>query len=128
MALPDGCSISVMNDDELAVLDDWAADEGWNPGLSDLSLARKTDPDAFIALRQGETLAGAGTVFIEQHWNYPAPVFIGDTIRAEATVTWVHASKPVAKLDFRVANQDGVEVLNGDAMIYQATPEAAPLT
>jgi len=73
-------------------------------------------------------MPGAGTVFMEQHWNYPAPVFIGDTIQAQATVTWVHASKPVAKLDFRVANQDGVEVLNGDATIYQATPEAAPLT
>ena len=39
MALPAGYSISVMNDDEMAVLDDWVADEGWNPGLSDLSLA-----------------------------------------------------------------------------------------
>jgi 3-hydroxybutyryl-CoA dehydratase/enoyl-CoA hydratase len=68
-------------------------------------------------------MPGAGTVFIEQHWNYPAPVFIGDTIEGEATVTWVHESKPVAKLEFRVANQDGVEVLNGDATIYQAVSE-----
>ena len=68
-------------------------------------------------------MPGPGTVFIDQQWKFPAPVYIGDTITAEATVTWAHASKPVAKLAFRVTNQDGEEVLGGDATVYQAGPE-----
>lgn len=63
MALPAGFSISVMNDGEVAVLGGWAADEGWNPGRADLDLAREVDPEAFIALRQGNELAGGGTIF-----------------------------------------------------------------
>jgi len=63
MVLPSGFSISVMTEDEVAVLDDWAAAEGWNLGLSDVRLARQIDPEAFIALRQGDELAGGGTVF-----------------------------------------------------------------
>jgi GNAT superfamily N-acetyltransferase len=48
---------------ELDVLDGWAAAEGWNPGLSDLRIAWQVDPQAFIALRDGSTLAGGGSIF-----------------------------------------------------------------
>lgn len=63
MALPEGYAISVMNEDEVSFLGGWAAEEGWNPGLADLTLARKIDPDAFVALRHGGELAGGGSVF-----------------------------------------------------------------
>lgn len=63
MDLPSGYSISRMRLDEVAQLEEWAAAEGWNPGLSDLSIAWDTDSEAFIALREGATLAGGGTIF-----------------------------------------------------------------
>ncbi len=63
MPLPAGFTISSMRNDEIKHLDDWAAAEGWNPGLSDLQIAYRTDPEAFVALRQKETLAGGGTIF-----------------------------------------------------------------
>jgi hypothetical protein len=63
MTLPSGYSISPMTDDEVTMLGDWAAEEGWNPGLADLDLARRVDPDAFIALRLGSALAGGGSIF-----------------------------------------------------------------
>ena len=65
-------------------------------------------------------LPGAGTVFMEQHWNFPAPVFIGDTITARAEVLSRHADKPIARLAVAVSNQDGVAVLTGEAVVYQA--------
>jgi hypothetical protein len=63
MKLPADYSISAMREDEVATLGDWAAAEGWNPGLSDLEIAWETDPEAFVALRHENTLAGGGSIF-----------------------------------------------------------------
>jgi acyl dehydratase len=73
-------------------------------------------------------LPGPGTVFVRQRWSFPRPVYIGDTIRARATVTSVNAQRHVAEMAFVVANQAGETVLEGEATVYQAVPEtdAAP--
>jgi GNAT superfamily N-acetyltransferase len=63
MDLPPGFTISPMWEYEIPILDDWAAAEGWNPGLSDLRIAWQADPDCFVALRDGDTLAGGGSIF-----------------------------------------------------------------
>jgi hypothetical protein len=44
------------------MLDDWAAQEGWNPGLSDIDVAWAFDPGAFIAIRDNGELAGGGVI------------------------------------------------------------------
>ncbi len=64
-------------------------------------------------------LPGPGSVFLSQNWKFTAPVFIGDTITAEAEVLSVHASKPVTKLGVRVRRQDGEVVLEGEAWCYR---------
>ena len=69
-------------------------------------------------------MPGPGTVFMEQHWKFPAPVFIGDTITATGTVKWVHESKPIATLDFVVRNQDDVSMLTGEATVYQVASKS----
>jgi GNAT superfamily N-acetyltransferase len=51
-----------MRREEADVLAGWAATEGWNPGNADIGIAWDTDPDAFIALRQGTELVGGGTI------------------------------------------------------------------
>ena len=63
-------------------------------------------------------LPGPGTVFLSQNWKFTAPVFIGDTITAEAEVTSVHESKPVCGLRIRVTRQTGETVLEGEAWCY----------
>jgi acyl dehydratase len=67
-------------------------------------------------------LPGPGTVFLSQNWKFTAPVYIGDTITAEATVESVHASKPVTQLAIRVWRQDGETVLEGEAWCYRFEP------
>jgi acyl dehydratase len=69
-------------------------------------------------------LPGPGTVFLSQDWKFPAPVFIGDTITAEAEVLEVHASKPVSRLKFTVRRQTGEAVLEGEAWCYTFGPQA----
>jgi GNAT superfamily N-acetyltransferase len=61
--LPLGHSLTTMRVDEIELLDSWAKAEGWNPGSSDLLIAHRIDPDAFIALRDGDEIVGGGTVF-----------------------------------------------------------------
>ncbi len=63
MQLPAGFTITPMRQNEIAVLDDWAAAEGWNPGRCDLQIAWQTDPESFVALRDGERLAGGGSIY-----------------------------------------------------------------
>ena len=63
-------------------------------------------------------MPGPGTVFLSQNWKFVAPVFIGDTITAEAIVLSVHATKPVCQLDIKVKRQTGEVVLDGEAWCY----------
>jgi acyl dehydratase len=63
-------------------------------------------------------MPGPGTVFLSQDWKFTAPVFVGDTITAEARVMTVHESKPVCQLAISVRRQDGEEVLVGEAWCY----------
>jgi acyl dehydratase len=68
-------------------------------------------------------LPGPGSVFLEQRWKFPAPVFIGDTITARVEVMEVHPRKPVSRLAVRVTRQDGEVVLEGEAWCYTASGE-----
>jgi len=67
-------------------------------------------------------LPGPGTVFLSQNWKFTAPVYIGDTITAEAEVLSVHATKPVCQLHVQVTRQTGEIVLEGEAWCYRFTP------
>ncbi len=67
-------------------------------------------------------LPGPGTVFLSQDWKFTAPVFIGDTITAQAEVTSVHATKPVCQLAIRVLRQEDEVVLEGEAWCYTFGP------
>ena len=66
---------------------------------------------------------GPGTVFMSQNFNYTAPVFIGDTIAAEAEVLEAHATKPVTKLKMTITRKTGETVLEGEAWCYTFAPE-----
>ncbi len=69
-------------------------------------------------------MPGPGSVFVRQQWSFPRPVYIGDTLRAQATVKSVRASRNLAELEFLVVNQRGEDVLEGQATVYQAEPQA----
>lgn len=68
-------------------------------------------------------MPGPGTVFLSQNWKFTAPVFIGDTITAEAEILSIHASKPVTELKVIVKQQMGDIVLAGVAWCYTFSNE-----
>ena len=103
-----------------------------NPLHFDAEFVAKTDFEGLMAqggLATGllhalvaEDMPGPGSVFMRQNWRFPRPVYIGETIRAEATVTRVRASRSIAELAVVVTTVAGDVVLEGDGMVYQAAP------
>ncbi len=67
-------------------------------------------------------MPGPGTVFLSQNWKFTAPVFIGDTITAEAEILSIHESKPVTQLKIKVTREREETVLEGEAWCYTFKP------
>ena len=70
-----------------------------------------------------QVLPGPGSVFLHQEWDYPAPVFIGDTVTAEAEVIEARADKPITRLRCVARRQDGTEVLRGECVVFTMAAE-----
>ncbi len=77
--------------------------------------------NALVAMR----LPGPGSVFLHQEWDYPAPVFVGDTVTAEVEVLEARADKPITKLRCVARRADGTEVLRGECLVYTMLPDAS---
>src|SRR2546427_7787827 len=71
-------------------------------------------------------LPGPGTVFLSQNWKFTAPVYLGDSITAEAEVVSVHPTKPVCQLRVVIKREDGETVLEGEAWCYTLAAEGDP--
>lgn len=59
---PDALSIRRLDRGELDEVIEWAAGEGWNPGLHDAEVFWATDPKGFIGIEQGGELVGGGSI------------------------------------------------------------------
>jgi acyl dehydratase len=70
-------------------------------------------------------LPGPGSVFLHQEWDYPAPVYIGDSVTAEAEVVEARTDKPITRLRCVARRDDGVEVLRGECLVYTMRPDAS---
>jgi len=66
-----------------------------------------------------EDLPGPGSVFLETHWRFLAPVGPGDVITAEVEVLEHRTDKPITKLRTTITNHDGTTVLDGTAVVYR---------
>ena len=109
----DGLRIRPMRHDEIAIAVDWAAAEGWNPGIADAACFATVDPNGFlIGELAGETAATVSCV------NYNASfAFLGFYIvradlrgRGFGLRIWnaaiAHAGSRVIGLDGVVAQQE----------------------
>jgi acyl dehydratase len=65
-----------------------------------------------------EDLPGPGSVFLHVDWSFKAPVRPGDEITAEVEVLEAREDKPITRLRTTIANQDGIVVLDGTALVW----------
>ena len=72
---------------------------------------------SFISTLIGTQLPGPGSIYMGQNLKFLAPVRIGDTITARAEVTEVIKEKKRVKLRTTCTNQDGVRVVDGEALV-----------
>ena len=71
-----------------------------------------------ISAAIGVNLApGNAVIYMGQNLQFRGPVSAGDTLTANVEVTELDAEKSRLKLNTTVSNQDGTEVIRGDATI-----------
>lgn len=64
----------------------------------------------------GTKMPGPGTVYISQTMEFKAPVYIGDTLRAEVAIVEI-INRKRARLRTQVFNQNEVCVICGEAVV-----------
>ncbi len=70
-SIGDELRIRAMTRDELDVLVDWAAEEGWNPGRDDADVFWAADPEGFVAAElDGELVGGGSIVSYERRYGF----------------------------------------------------------
>jgi len=65
----------------------------------------------------GMQLPGPGSIYMKQELNFRAPVYFSDTITATVTVTKVREDKPIVTLKTFCTNQEGIKVIEGEAIL-----------
>jgi acyl dehydratase len=72
---------------------------------------------AFISAVLGYELKERKIVYLSQTLKFTAPVFIGDTVTATATVTRIREDKPVVTIETVCTNQHGETLVTGEAAV-----------
>lgn len=65
----------------------------------------------------GTKLPGPGTIYLSQTLNFKAPVYFGDTVKAEVEIVDKIDAKHFVKLKTVCSNQKGTVVLDGEALV-----------
>ena len=72
---------------------------------------------SLISATLANDLPGRGTVYLSQSVRFVAPVFPGDAVTAQVTVTKVREDKPIVTLETVCTNQRGEKLIEGEAVV-----------
>jgi 3-hydroxybutyryl-CoA dehydratase len=76
----------------------------------------------FISAVLANQLPGPGTIYLKQELKFLAPVRIGDTVTARVEVAEILTEKKQVRLKTTCTNQEGTQVLDGEALISPPKP------
>src|SRR2546429_8289789 len=120
----DALSIRTMRPDEISLAVDWAAAEGWNPGLSDASCFASVDPEGFlIAELDGLPAATVSCINYGASFSFLGFYIVRPDLRGKGyglriwNAAIAHAGPRVIGLDGVVAQQDNYRK-SGFALAY----------
>jgi 3-hydroxybutyryl-CoA dehydratase len=116
------CS-KTMTETDLVVFAGLSGD--FNPIHIDLEYAKETRfkqriahgmlTSSLLSQLLGVHLPGKGSIYVEQNIRFKAPVFIGDTVTAKATIQEIDEDRRILTLLTECFNQDEKLVLTGTA-------------
>jgi 3-hydroxybutyryl-CoA dehydratase len=72
---------------------------------------------SIISAALANDLPGPGTIYLGQDIKFKAPVFVDDTITATVEVVKYREDRRIATLRTTCVNQDGVLVIDGEAVV-----------
>lgn len=72
---------------------------------------------SFVSRMVGMQLPGAGALWMRQSFQWPAPVFAGDTVEITMRVTHRSTGSNTITVDVSAVNQDGKTVLSGEGAV-----------
>jgi GNAT superfamily N-acetyltransferase len=109
-------SVRTMRADEVSIAIDWAAEEGWNPGLADASCFATVDPEGFlIGELDGAPAATISCVNYGASFAFLGFYLVRDDVRGRGygqrmwNAAIAHAASRVIGLDGVVAQQENYQ-------------------
>ncbi len=72
---------------------------------------------AFISAVLGNEFRGMKIVYLSQTLKFTAPVYLGDTVTATATVTSIREDKGIVTLETVCTNQNGEVLVKGESAV-----------
>ncbi|MEF2074722.1 GNAT family N-acetyltransferase [Consotaella aegiceratis] len=106
--MTNGITIRTMSEADLALAVDWAATEGWNPGLEDVACFRAADSDGFLMATEGdEPVASISVVAYGESFGFLGFYIVRPDKRGQG-IGWALWQAGMARLDGRTVGLDGV--------------------
>ncbi len=72
---------------------------------------------AFISAVLGNEFKGLKIVYLSQTMKFTAPVYLGDTVTATATITNIRGERGIVTLETNCTNQNGELLVKGEAAV-----------
>jgi 3-hydroxybutyryl-CoA dehydratase len=81
---------------------------------------------SYLSAVLGTKFPGPGTIYLSQNISFLGPVYLGDTITATVTVSKYRPEKAILTLITECWNQDGVKVVDGQAVCLVSDVKGLP--
>jgi acyl dehydratase len=73
----------------------------------------------------GTKVPGRGTMWLKQHYSFPAPAFVEETITATVEIVRIRPEKDLVNLQISCVNPRGEQVCRGESLVFVADLESA---
>ena len=75
----------------------------------------------------GTKVPGRGTMWLKQHYEFPAPAHVGEAITATVDISRFRPEKDLVYLNVQCVNPSGQIVCKGETLVFVADLESAKL-